>query len=287
MKASDILDHLLLALPTIHDRHAPGSELYMLLKQVARKEVKHLFSNADSESRRMGQFGGLIFPFHRMGKTVDSTNLFDLDELIFFAFYWTNRARYRRVLDAGANLGLHSIMLCKCGFEVRSYEPDTQHFSLLQRNLDLNHCTHAKAYNAAISSTDRQMEFIKVVGNTTASHIAGAKMDPYGELETYTVQVEAIHPLLEWADLVKLDIEGHEKDVLLSTAREHWMHTDALIEIENEENARAVYAHLRSVGVSMFAQKVNWQAVEDVGDVPTNYREGSLFLTCQNEMPWR
>lgn len=284
-KSSSILESLFLALPSLRHMHAPGSKVYALLKQVARREVENLFFEREPQIREFQPFGELLFPYHKMG-AVDSLNLFDLDELIIFSFYLVNRKRYRRVLDLGANIGLHSIILNRCGFEVLAYEPDPQHFQILKRNLAMNNCSNVKAFNAAVSSKAGEMEFVRVIGNTTASHLAGSKANPYGKLERFRTKVEAIEPLISWADLIKLDVEGHEKEILLATDREHWLTTDALIEVENKNNAIILYEHFKRQGIRLFAQKINWQNVEDVDDMPTNYREGTLFVSCKKEMPW-
>jgi FkbM family methyltransferase len=279
-----ILDSLLETLPAVRDRHSPTSELYSLLKQVARREVEGLF-RSDAAAHSFGPFGALKFPYVGMG-AVDSLSLFDLDELILFSFYWRNRHRYRRALDVGANIGLHSIVMSRCGFEVRSYEPDPTHFGLLQRNLALNGCAHVTPVNAAVSRQAGTLEFVRVLGNTTGSHLAGSKPSPYGELERFPVRVEAIQPLLERADLVKLDVEGHEAEILVGTRRQDWLETDGMVEIGSPANARAVFDHFRSAGVRMFAQKNDWRQVEDPSAMPTSYRDGSLFITCKAEMPW-
>lgn len=280
-----ILQSLFQALPLLGNHYAPESKVYALLKQVARQEVENLFSDEKPEARDFGPFGELVLPYHNMG-AIDSLNLFDLDELILFSFYWVNRERYRRVLDIGANIGLHSIILSKCGYEVRTYEPDPQHFEVLKRNLALNGCSNVQAFNTAVSSQAGEMEFVRVLGNTTASHLAGSKPNPYGGLEKFPVRVEAIEPLIGWADLMKLDVEGHEMEVLLATSREQWLGTDAVVEVESERNADAIYKHFTSLGVKLFSQKTNWQLVHNVEDMPASYREGTLFVTCKSEMPW-
>lgn len=284
MLNSPILDSLMSTLPAIHDRHAPSGGLYTLLKQVARREIESLFK-ADLPEAGFGPFGHLTFPYEAMG-AVDSLSLFDLDELILFSFYWCHRHRYRRVADIGANIGLHSIVLSRCGFEVRSFEPDPTHFRLLKRNLALNGCPRVTPVNAAVSRNTGTMEFVRVLGNTTGSHLAGAKPSPYGELQRFPVDVEAIGPIIDWADLVKLDVEGHEAEILLATNESHWRKTDAVVEIGSAANARAVFDHLRTCGVRLFTQKQNWQPVDDLSMMPTSYRDGSLFITCKNEMPW-
>ncbi|VTR93880.1 short-chain dehydrogenase : Uncharacterized protein OS=Rhodopseudomonas palustris (strain ATCC BAA-98 / CGA009) GN=RPA3928 PE=4 SV=1: adh_short: Methyltransf_21 [Gemmata massiliana] len=285
MARSRILDDLLQTLPGVRDRHAPSSPLYGLLKQVARQEVEGLFRSTEPAARGFGPFGELTFPYFGMG-AVDSLSLFDLDELLLFSFYHQNRDRYRRVLDVGANVGLHSVVLDRCGFEVRCFEPDPVHFAQLQRNLDLNGCRSVTPNQAAVSSAAGTLEFVRVLGNTTGSHLAGAKASPYGELERFPVRVEAIGPLLDWADLVKMDVEGHEADILLSTERRHWERTDGVVEIGTPANARAVFEHFRGLGVHLFAQKTGWGLVTDLAAMPTSYRDGSLFMTCRDEMPW-
>jgi len=224
-----------------------------------------------------GPFGEIIFPYHSMG-AIDSLNLFDYNELLIFSFYWANRRKYRRVIDAGANIGLHSIVLSRCGYMVLAYEPDPLHYEILQENLALNQCNRVSPIRAAISDRANEEVFVRVLGNTTANHISGSKIKPYGELEYVIVRTVDVAPLMGWADLIKLDIEGHEKDVLLATNKNQWRHTDALVEVENEDNAIAIYEHLMSLGVNLYSQKVEWQQVQKVEDMPFNYKEGTLFI---------
>lgn len=280
-----ILSDLIAALITVPDRHAPDSTLYRLLKQVARSEVERLFSPVEARPQPFGPFGEIVFPYHKMG-AIDSLDLFGLDELIIFGFYWRNRGRYRRVADIGANIGLHSLALGRCGFEVRSYEPDPAHFALLKRNLERNGLDRVTPVMAAVSKSDGVMEFVRVLGNTTGSHLAGSKQNPYGELERFPVQVEAIGPILEWADLAKIDAEGHEREILLATGAHHWRSCDAMVEIGTEANAEAVFGHFKAIGVGMFAQKTGWRPVERVEQMPTSYRDGSLFISRESSMPW-
>ena len=103
-----ILSDLIAALISVPDQHAPDSALYRLLKQVARREVERLFSAAEAHAHPFEPFGEIVFPYYKMG-AIDSLDLFGLDELIIFGFYWKNRGRYRRVADIGANIGLHVV----------------------------------------------------------------------------------------------------------------------------------------------------------------------------------
>lgn len=279
------IEKLIQTLPAFANLHAPGTEFYQTSKAMAREEIESSFSDSSAGAKKFGPFGELVFPYHKMG-AVDSLNLFDLDELIIFSFYWANRHRYQRVADIGANIGLHSIILEKCGFEVHAYEPDPQHFEVLQKNIKLNHCLKIEAFNSAVSTKSGQAEFIRVLGNTTGSHLAGAKPNPLGQLDKFSVEIKPIAPIIEWADLLKIDAEGHEKDILLATSRENWVNRDAIIEVGNEANAHAIFEYFHKIGVNLFSQKVNWQKVNTLEDMPTSYRDGSLFITSGDKMPW-
>lgn len=286
MKKSEMLHAVLLALPTISEHHAPGTPLYELLKTLARAEIERLFSDEQPTPARFGPFGQVTFPYHSMG-AVDSLNLFDLDELIIFSFYWANRTRYRKVLDIGANLGLHSVLLSKCGYDVSCYEPDPVHFEILKKNLDLNGIQDVRSFNMAVSTKTGEMEFVRVPGNTTGSHLSGAKEDGrYSNVERFPVSLEAFQSISTGVDLVKMDIEGHEKEVLSSTIHDDWDKMDALVEIESPHNAKVTYEHLSHLGVRLFSQKTGWRLVASVDGMPTGYREGSLFVTTKDEMPW-
>ena len=281
----DILTDLILALPSQLDSHPPGCPAYARLQARARTEVERLFSGANAEARAFGPFGDIVFPYHKMG-AVDSLDLFGLDELILFSFYWANRRRYRRAIDIGGNIGLHSVVLSRCEFKVRCYEPDPRHFQLLKANLAANRCVHAEPVNRAVSSRAGSAEFVRVLGNTTGSHISGSKKNPYGPIERLPVELEAISALEGAADLFKIDAEGHEAEILRATGLAFWKKADAVIEIGSPENAAAVFDHLGGRNVRMFAQKIRWRPVRGLADMPTSHKEGSLFVTTKEEMPW-
>ena len=61
-----------------------------------------------------------------------------------------------------------------------------------------------------VSDQEASTEFVRVKGNTTGSHLAGSKPNPYGELERFMVHVVPMVDAIQDCDLVKLDAEGHE-----------------------------------------------------------------------------
>ena len=243
------------------------------------------FTHEAGEAVELGSFGPIVFPFTQMG-AISTLDLFGLDELIIFAFYWANRDRYRKAADIGANLGLHSILMGKCGWQVTAYEPDPDHAKRLLRNLELNNSATVSLAEAAVSDKPGTLEFVRVLGNTTSSHLAGAKDNAYGELEQFPVTVESIVAIMEVVDFVKMDAEGQEKTIILGTETEHWRNTDMIVEVGTEENAVAIYGHLQKIGVRAFAQKLGWAEVRLLDDMPTHYTQGSLFVMQKSKMPW-
>ncbi|MBI1905654.1 MAG: FkbM family methyltransferase [Rhodocyclales bacterium] len=279
-------EQILAVLPTVRERHDPRDLLHVVLKQAAHQAYAVAFSDPAGGAVRLAPFGELRFPYVRMG-AVDSVNLFDLDELILFAFYHLNRTRYHKVADIGGNLGLHSLMLARCGFEVHCYEPDPVHAELLQANLERNSVQGVTLVRAAVSSEAGELEFVRVKGNTTGSHLAGAKANPYGELERFPVRVEAMGPILERADFLKIDAEGHEAEILCATPPQAWRGKEAVVEVGSAENAERIFAHFHGGDVRLFAQRLNWGEVTRRDDMPESYKHGSLFIGGRGEpMPW-
>ena len=280
---TNLFDDLFAVIPQFPNRHAPSDPLWRTWKAAARPVVEASFCNGET-SQPFGPFGAIAMPYFKMGN-IDSLDLFGLDEIIIFAFYHLNRARYRKVVDFGANIGLHTIMMSRCGFDVRSFEPDPVHLDRLKANLALN-AAKSDVRAAAVSLEDGKAEFVRLVGNTTGSHIKGAKNDAYGPTELFEVKLEAAAPHLAWADLAKIDIEGHEAALLTGLPPETWRSTDAILEVGSEANAHQIFRHLNGSGVNLFAQKIGWKRVASANDMPTSHRDGSLFLSSKSEMPW-
>ena len=226
-----------------------------------------------------GPFGEITLPFVEMG-AITSLNLFDPGELAIFAFYWRNRKRYRKTADLGANLGLHSIVLDRAGYMVNAYEPDPGHFAYLAANLARNGCHAVAAHMDAVAARNGEHAFVRVLGNTTASHLAGAR-EFHGPVERFSVHTVAFKPILAWADLIKIDIEGSEADLICSTDKKRWAGADAIVEVGNPENATRIFEHCSAQGIGLFAARVDWQPIETFAQMPLSYKDGSLFVSLR------
>ena len=140
--------------------------------------------------------------------------------------------------------------------------------------------------NKAISTDCGFVEFIRVKGNTTGSHIKGAKDSPYGELETIKVQTESFKDIISNFDFLKIDIEGHEAKIITSTSHSDWINTDAMIEVGTTNNAKLIYDFFKFQKINLFSQKNCWERVDKFSEMPTSYKEGSLFVSTKISVPW-
>lgn len=234
----------------------------------------------------LGPLGPVCFDYVEMG-AINSLDLLGLDELILLSFYWINRNRYRRVGDLGANLGLHSIFLGLLDIRVTAYEPDPSHLTFLRRHVRNNGLLGVvDEVEAAVAAQAGTYDFIRVLGNTTGSHISGAKANLYGDLETFPVRAVSVAEAAEGKDLIKMDVEGLEAELLTALNPKSFQNLDIVCEIGSQKNGQIVWEHFRTSRVNLFSQKRGWAKVESVEDMPIGYKEGSLFITCLEEMPW-
>lgn len=227
---------------------------------------------------------GIHFPYVSMGK-VDSLDLFGGNELMIFAFYEHNKNRYKKVLDIGANLGLHSILMDKLGWNAMAFEPDPEIAEHLRKNLSANGIDFAKTRQAAVSDHDGSAQFIRVMNNLTGSCLVGSAKEPFGPLETITVRTIGCVELFDWADLAKIDVEGHESVLLQCVTAAHLEHLDLICELRGHKEAAVVLDHIDSIGGVIYTQKNDWKPVECLSDMPVRHQEGSIFISKRGG-PW-
>lgn len=122
------------------------------------------------------------------------------------------------IVDIGANIGCFSLLAsnrAKFG-KVYSYEPGTENFLYLKRNLKLNNIANCFAYQNCISSTSGKKKlFLEPGGNN--SLYQNKKNDFSIEVEGMTLQDIIFQNNIEKIDFLKMDIEGGEYEVLFNT----------------------------------------------------------------------
>jgi len=243
------------------------------------------------ESREIRQFvleglASFDFPFVSMGK-VDSKNLINLNELLVFLIFKRMYFPGAKLLDLGANIGLHSIIGAKIGYQVQAFEPDPIHARVLTDNIKLNQVTERIDFiMAAISTTEGTSRFIRVEENSTSSHLAGSVgkrlRGPVSEFEVQTQELNQV--LAQGFDLVKMDVEGYEAILFESLESQNLQSSDFVVEIGSPESAERVFEKLNKCGVLAYSQKIGWEKVVSVSDMPISYKQGSLFIAGKTKL---
>ena len=284
MNSQSALNFILEVLPSLNHFHSPASSVYGYLDKLVKPAINDLFGPRSKCKADLYGIGDFSLPYFTMG-SINSTHLFGLDELIIFSFYRINISRYKKVADLGANIGLHSICLSKLGYNVDAFEPDPIHLDRINENINLNSVS-PNIIPSAVSTDDGSAEFTRVVGNTTGSHLSGAKDNLYGALEKFEVSTRSFLKILLEHDLLKIDVEGHEATIICSTSPCDWVGSDAILEVGSLSNAEMIYNHFRESNINLFAQSSSWQKVESLADMPSSYKDGSLFISSKKQMPW-
>lgn len=220
----------------------------------------------------MPNYRGLNIPKVSFGK-VDSDALFGPLDQEIFDFYERNASRYKKTLDIGANIGVHTILMAKQGWYVEAFEPDPAHFAML-KDLVWEHDGLIAMTPAAVSNRAGRAQFVRVSNNTTGSHLEGLKAS-YGPVERFEVDLVDCRPLIAWADFAKLDCEGSEADILETVSNDR---CEFMVEVSDLRNAERIFEHFRRLAIPMWAQKSDWQRVERLGDMPTHHSQGHLFI---------
>lgn len=280
-------DNLLAKIGRNHASHSKSSFWYQETWSTLEKLILEAHGSDKPDTLYLAEIGNLAFPYFSMGN-IDSVKLFGMDEMIIFSFYYCNRTRYKKVLDLGANIGLHTLILKLMGFVVESYEPDPIHIEQIKKVLALNKLELSGIHEAAVSSEEGELEFLRILGNTTGNHLAGSKPgNPYGEVERFNVKSVGFNALISQGfDLVKMDVEGHEAQLIESLDIAHLENSDIILEVGSEQNAERIFKIMSKSNIPMYSQTINWGRVSRLGDMPMSHRDGSLFITKKASIPW-
>lgn len=115
------------------------------------------------------------------------------------------------VIDAGANIGNHSIYFaCICGAAaVHSFEPQQSAFSILQRNAELNGVTDViTPYRSALGASPGRAS----IGGYRVNNLGATTFSSSEEGEYDVRTIDGLN--LPSVDFIKIDVEGAQVSVL-------------------------------------------------------------------------
>ncbi|MEO7098021.1 MAG: FkbM family methyltransferase [Luteolibacter sp.] len=142
------------------------------------------------------------------GRTSDAGILCNI--IVCAEYEITGLDQIRSIIDAGANIGLAAIYFSKRfpNAKITSIEPERSNFELLVKNT--SHLPNVTAIRAALWPTRAQLSVVDSQSEKWGFQFVA---DTSGEFD---VEGITIHDLLgDGVDLLKIDIEGGEKEVFM------------------------------------------------------------------------
>jgi FkbM family methyltransferase len=175
---------------------------------------------------------------------------------------WANQVRISELaVDVGAYLGVYSILAAKLGCpRVLAFEPNTNNFLQLQKNLSLNRVENlVKSFRIALGGESKTVSMITPGGrpNSSGSQISNS---PTGrKLESWEIESEVKMATLDslladetaHVSVIKIDAEGYELFILQGASQTLKHHGPAiLIELLDSEKKVEADNFLINLGYS-------------------------------------
>ena len=131
------------------------------------------------------------------------------------------------VIDIGAHIGLHTIHFAKIAKLVIALEPEPSNFRLLKENIKVNKASNVIALPIAASNYDGYIDLY--ISPSSGSHSVEVYNDLemrasskyIGKIKVPCIKIDTLLKMLglSKADIVKIDVEGHEHKVLEGMTR--------------------------------------------------------------------
>jgi len=190
----------------------------------------------------------LIVNLPGWGKLPIRANLYDhvlLARTFVRQDYRLEATGVRRILDLGANIGMATVYLSRLfpQAEIASVEPAPRNVPLLKRAIALNGI-RAKVFEAAVGAEPGTVDLY------LSAHPECNSVYPVEGSSTVVsvpaISVPQIMREMGWdtIDVLKIDIEGAEKDVL--RRNNNWLHNVRVVTGESHVNAGYPYADLQA-----------------------------------------
>lgn len=167
------------------------------------------------------------------------------------------------VLDIGANVGFFSLMIRDLypKAEIIAVEPVKPIFDCLEANISGD--KNAEAVNIGFSNKPAKLKM-----NFEEAHSDGSSINPNGNIEVKVVTLDNFltKRKIKRIDILKIDVESHEKEVLLGGQKALAMTKYLVLEITIKNNNHYSISELMSM---LYSDKYDFQLVSyrNYGDV--------------------
>jgi FkbM family methyltransferase len=233
----------------------------------------------------------IIVPFSLKPFLWPALSYGNLDSLCFFSelelgvwISYLATGNYEKFWDVGSHHGIDSIMmtLMQPACNVISFEPDPDAFKTFNSVIKLNNLANKiKPNNAGLSFEKCKLAFIKVHGNTTASHIHGAR-EFHGPITEQEVEMHS-YENYPYPDFAKINIEGYEKVLIPRLSKKFLQSVNMLVEIHSTQDMLVVLETCKNNDLEIYTQSSGFRRFEETDDLPTSNKDGYIFITKSNK----
>lgn len=176
-----------------------------------------------------------------------------------YQWFGSEKLQPKVIVDAGANIGLAALYFAAKfpGAHIYCIEPDTHNFQLLQKNL--RHYGNVHTLQGALWYKDEYLEIANPEGFSAGLSMKSAATSQ--KIQGYSVASVMQHFGLTHIDILKMDIEGAEKEVFAHGDTE-WLKKVSVLVIElhdmyKDGTAAAFFQVLHNRFEKMYVQGEN------------------------------
>lgn len=199
--------------PQLFGKKYPRADvLKKLIRYLLERRINTL-TRAHASSRRQLA----VFSFDYISTQIILDGLYEVDELDLFTqwlYSLKNKSIFDGVaVDVGANIGNHSLYFSDHFGAVHAFEPHPLTYKLLSLNSEM--VGNVKCYNYGLSSLEGAAELV-----LDGRNMSGARVANKGDGQSIGIHLKTLDAAMDEADgkpirLLKIDVEGHESDVLM------------------------------------------------------------------------
>jgi FkbM family methyltransferase len=135
--------------------------------------------------------------------------------------YWIEKLSHGGIfLDVGANIGYCSLVACNKYSKVYAFEPIPENYTLLEKSLEVNVIQNVEVIKKCVGNSesleltafDDNMGGTRNIQNTNKQNVSHMKVQSTRVYDVITL--DSFTESIESIDLMKVDVEGHELQVL-------------------------------------------------------------------------
>jgi FkbM family methyltransferase len=149
------------------------------------------------------------------------TYYFGVSEPQLFEFYNCFLREGMVVVDAGANIGLHTLYFAKRvgkHGKVYAFEPDPSIFKRLKDHLDSNRVTNVIAINCALGSQEGEVSVVGNAADTSRTYVTRtSSVEPEQTAEVVRLDRILSTNSIDTVHFAKVDVEGFEYELLVGS----------------------------------------------------------------------